>query len=203
MHPLMKTLQQDHYNFLKLLNCVQREVDRLESGYLERPFNVMLVVDALDYLKTYPEHWHHPLEDALVKKLHERAPDSAKDVDWLMAEHKSLEAQTKIAQRVYQQIAAGHVVPRERLIEETRGFVHGQLAHIHRENARLYPLLNRLLSDNDLDQVAGELPEREDGLFGALQRAQYQHLGAELVHEAAITQGLQPAQDGDFVKSGL
>ncbi|AFU98291.1 hemerythrin domain-containing protein [Simiduia agarivorans] len=203
MHPLMKTLQQDHYNFLKLLNCVQREVDMLESGQMERPFNVMLVVDALDYLKTYPEQWHHPLEDALVKKLHARADEQAKEVDWLMAEHKSLEAQTKIAQRVYQQIAAGHVVPRERLIEETRGFVHGQLAHIHRENARLYPLLIRLLTDDDMDAVAEAVPEREDGLFGSLQRAQYQHLGAELVHEAAMTQGQRPEKDGGFVKSGL
>lgn len=188
MHPLIKTLQQDHANIHKLLTCVQREMEWLESGKEDRAFNINLIVEVLEYLKTYPEQWHHPLEDALVQKLHERVPDLAREVDWLMAEHKSLERQTKVAQQVYAQIAGGDMIPRERLIEETRGFVHGQLAHLHRENARLFPLLIKHLSEQDLDEVAENMPEREDGLFGNLVRAQFQYLGAELVREAEFAQ---------------
>ena len=188
MHALLMTLRQDHANFLRLLQCVQREIDCLEQGVENHTFNVTLILEVLEYIHTYPQQWHHPLEDALVAKLKEKGVEQVRDVQWLMDEHQMLENQTKIALKVYQHIASDSVVPRERVIEETRGFVHGQLAHIHRENARLYPLLMRCLTDQDWDDVAESLPKREDGLFGSLQRAQYQNLGAQLVREAQLTQ---------------
>jgi len=188
MHALMLTLRQDHANFMRLLHCVQCEIDALDQGVEGHTFNVSLILDVLDYIHTYPQQWHHPLEDALVAKLRAKGVEQAREVQWLMDEHQMLEHQTKVALKVYQHIASDSVVPRERVIEETRGFVHGQLAHIHRENARLYPLLMRHLTDQDWDDVAEALPKREDGLFGSLERAQYQNLGAQLIRDAQISQ---------------
>lgn len=205
MHPLLKSLQKDHYNFLRLLNCLQREVDLLDDPHAGHRFNLALLQDALDYIHTYPQVWHHPVEDRLLARLHEKAVPGIEEVDWLLAEHRGLEAESKALRRLFQAIAAGSPVTRERIVAQTRAFLHGQLAHIHRENATFYPLLARHLTVQDWDQVAAALPAAQDGLFSDLHKAQYQHLSASLIKEAQATQSdsIKPGRDGGFARNGL
>lgn len=205
MHALMKNLQQDHYNLLRLLNCLQREIDLLADEASGHRFNLNLLLDGLDYLHTYPQQWHHPLEDKLLARLHEKSVAGLAEVSWLVAEHRELEAETKDLRRLYQAIAAGSPVARDRIVDQTRAFLHNQLAHIHRENAIFYPLLARHLTRADWQRLAAAQPVADDGLFSNLQKAQYQHLAASLVKEAQVSQSDsgRPGRDGGFAHNDL
>jgi hemerythrin-like domain-containing protein len=50
----------EHARFGRLLDLLEREAGRLESG--QDP-DYQLMLDIVDYLNDYPEKFHHPRED--------------------------------------------------------------------------------------------------------------------------------------------
>ncbi|NIB42047.1 hypothetical protein HBA55_20750 [Pseudomaricurvus alkylphenolicus] len=191
MHPIEKQLHKDHYHFSRLLRCLQRQVESLESdSRVENPLS--LILDALDYIKVYPERWHHPVEDVIFAHIARSHPQHAKKIAAIHAEHQDLEQSTRDLDALFTAIANDTVVPMDRLMRDSREFLMRQLSHIDRENELTYPLMAECLSDGDWQELEAQIEAADDPLFGDNLRQEYMEL-LDYVLESEAHQQIQAA----------
>lgn len=62
MKQLLERLLQDHKHMTQVHACLKSEMAAFVD--LERWPDLPLLLDAMDYLRTYSDGFHHPLEDA-------------------------------------------------------------------------------------------------------------------------------------------
>ena len=62
----------EHVNFSQLLALFERELARFHEG--ERP-DYELMLDIVDYLRYYPDRFHHAREDVAFERLAARDPN--------------------------------------------------------------------------------------------------------------------------------
>lgn len=175
MHVIEKQLHLDHYHISRLLHCLQRNICHFETAGAWAE-HLSLILDALDYVKVYPEHWHHPVEDKIFAYIAKHYPQHAEVVAALHAEHKDLESLTRQLTSMFDAVANDTVVPMEQLSRMTREFLLRQLAHIERENELVYPLLGSCLNADDWKKLEAEIEEARDPLFGVELKNEYQSL---------------------------
>jgi len=180
MHPLQRQLYKDHYHFQRLLYCLQKEINCYDADTEESP-NLPVILDALDYVQTYPERWHHPIEDVIFNCLLEKDITERAAIESLLAEHKELEHLTKRACQLFTAVANDCVVPIDELTDVARQFILRQSAHLDRENELVYPLMNQYLSQDDWDRIAQSLEQIADPLFDKPLQADYENLYQSIV----------------------
>lgn len=175
MHDIEKQLHLDHYHISRLLRCLQRSISNyeLQGAWAE---HLSVILDALDYIKVYPEHWHHPVEDQIFAYIARRYPVHGAVVAALQSEHEELEAMTRQLNLLFSAIANDTVVPMSQLTRVTREFLTRQLAHIDRENELIYPLLSNCLTPADWALLEAQIDEAKDPLFGPNLRQEYEAL---------------------------
>ncbi|MGH1373895.1 MAG: hemerythrin domain-containing protein [Cellvibrionaceae bacterium] len=175
MHPIEKQLNLDHYHISRLLKCLQRNLETYEGANAWAE-HLSLILESLDYIKVYPEHWHHPVEDKIFAYIAKHYPQHANVVAALHAEHKDLEALTKELNTMFEAIANDTVVSREELSRLTRKFLQRQISHIDRENEMVYPLLSNCLTSDDWTILQGQIDQVQDPLFGDNLKKEYRAL---------------------------
>lgn len=175
MHPTQSQLHADHYNFLRLLACLQSEIACFEIDQTSQ-LRLPVILDILDYVQVYPERYHHPLENKVFELLLVKNAPNA-DVIWgTRAEHTALEKITQEANQLFTAVANDTVVPMTELIEVAKGFFERQLDHINIENRIIYPLMDRYIAFDEWEEITQEVVKRGDPIFDAAVREEYHHL---------------------------
>lgn len=189
MHRIQSQLFADHHNFLRLLRCLEVEIQCYESN---RPWSAKfpVILDILDYVQFYPEQYHHPMEDALFDLLLAKQVEHSGAIREMKAEHKVLEQLTRKARDLFNGVAHDSVVPMAELVRVCREFIRRQVDHIERENHVLYPLLAAHVSQEEWDSVEAALGKRRDPLFSQAVIDEYRNLySAILEAESGIAVG--------------
>lgn len=188
MNEIERRLYRDHENFERLLHCFLLEVERYESGDAAS-VDLALILDALDYVKFYPERWHHPTEDLVFKRILAADPPEADFIRQVLLEHKQLAELTVYLAQLYNSVANGCVVPVSELTRTSREFIERQGNHIKRENEMVYPLMAKYLDSEDWCRVEEQMTVECDPLFDAPLRANYQNLYSRIVENK---EGIDP-----------
>ena len=68
MHRIQRQLQIDHNHMQRLLDCFGHEIDCYDFDS-KRSADLNIILSTLDYIKTYPNKWHHPTEDIIFNWL--------------------------------------------------------------------------------------------------------------------------------------
>lgn len=175
MHPIEKKLYTDHYRIQRLLVCLQKQIDCYEIDDLEHA-ELPLVLDALDYIRVYPEKWHHPIEDKIFEFLLSKNPPEAEIIQNILQEHVALENLTHEVNQLFCAVANDCIVPTDQLVNKSRYYFLRQSEHIDRENALIYPLLQRYMTTDDWNRISAEMQSIEDPLFGPAVQEDYKNL---------------------------
>lgn len=182
MHSVHKQLVDDHIHISRLLRFLSTQV-----GYAELKANwddqLSLVLDSLDYIQSYPEKWHHPVEDIVFARLREKGACDPKLLQDIADEHAKLERGTRELQQLFEAVANDYVISGDRLAESLRQFIDAQSAHLARENDRVYPLLEEHLTSDDWDDIANQVELITDPLFGQAVQEDYQYLFRHLLSD--------------------
>lgn len=165
MHPTQSQLFADHHNFMRLLRCLETEVSHYENNEPQQA-NLPVILDIFDYVQFYPEQYHHPVEDALFRRLLLRQVPESDHIWMLKAEHKTLESLTHRTRQLFNSVASDSVVPVGELVATTREFLDRQMEHINRENRIVYPRLSEYVGPEEWDEITAEVTGRNDPLFG-------------------------------------
>ena len=87
MASILDKLHKDHINFIKLLDFLKQQLTLLKEC---KDSDLELILDAIRYMKEYPDLIHHPLENVVFNyylKHHKKANKEVKD---LLHEHDEM-----------------------------------------------------------------------------------------------------------------
>jgi hemerythrin-like domain-containing protein len=181
MSEVIETLRKDHVNLTALLSLFDKQMAFFEEG--EHP-DYELLSDIVDYCLNYPDLRHHAMEDAVLEKLRDVAPEAADPIGDLDARHVELRALTARLQTALQQILNDAEVDRGAVVMLAQDFLRSYRNHIQGEDNMFFPAAEAALSEADWAEVARDVAELEDPLFGAKVAEEY-----ELLHKAIMSWG--------------
>lgn len=183
MSDVMKDLHAHHANVALVLRLGNAELDALEQG---SSADYSLLEDIMSYVTGYSDTYHHPTEDIVFGRVIERAPESAAEIEAVLAEHDELIEKGK---RFYEQLEAASedaMVRRDALVNAGREYFSQLHEHMSAEEARLFPLAMRTLAAEDWAGIEQRIVAQADPLFGASRDEAFRRLWQRIeAHEAA------------------
>jgi hemerythrin-like domain-containing protein len=174
---LLSELVEDHANMRKLLDILEKQRDIFTAG--GHP-DWDLLADIAEYCLDYPDRYHHPKEDLVYRKVHERNAERAKGAGRLIAQHAKLAAEAQAFAKSLAAIRSEAEVPRDRLTALLFDFVETYRAHMAMEEEFFFPAADMTLTAADWHTIRAEAA-RFDPLFGDQAHDRFRNLRAEIL----------------------
>ena len=178
MTDALDIIREDHANLSRLLDALERELDTFDRG--EEP-DYDIIQGVAEYCIGYPDLYHHPIEDLLLRRLSERDPSAAKAVGDLEREHERLSAGTRRFQEAIVEVLQDHTVSRESFHALARDFVARYRDHMRREDEIFLSAVAKALGPEDRAAAVAEAGPRADPLFGEEEGARFEVLRERLL----------------------
>lgn len=160
----------EHVNFAQLLALFERELARFHEG--ERP-DYELMLDIVDYLRYYPDRFHHAREDIAFERLVARDPNLRVRINRLLQEHRVIAQAGDELLRLLNDVADEAMVPRESVEAAAATYLVYYRHHLATEERDIMPRAAELLDGEDWAAVAAAVPAGPDPLFGDAAEARY------------------------------
>jgi hemerythrin-like domain-containing protein len=157
----MRRLHEDHASLLRLLAMLERQIEVMAGG--GRP-DWDIVQGVVDYLLTYPDLRHHPLEDRVLARLQVKDPAAAAPFLGLEAEHREQGANLRRIAAATALLLQDTTMAKEAYLDLLRHFLVEQRDHIRREETGFLPAAERILDERDLLELDGAPPPLPDPL---------------------------------------
>ena len=178
MKPILDKLHNDHKNFIQLLSFLENQLHLLEDG---EHSNLSATVDAIRYMKEYPDNVHHPLEDIVFKYFIQHHEEAHDKITELLHEHDEMPRLTEKLLEMLEGVLAEIPQNREKLCAHLKEYITVQKEHMSQEEAHVYPILYSKLDEQDWKRIDSELAHIEDPLFGENVEKSYQELLQQVV----------------------
>lgn len=173
MHTLLERLGRDHKNLERILELLTLQLDHFFAG---RESDFDLKVELLEYLETYADLGHHPLENLIYDTGKKRVGDKLELLERLQSQHDSLTMLTRKFRQSLESVLQGGVMSREELETEGREFIALQRQHLDLEEHEVFPLLDRVLTEEDWASIEQNIPPHDDPVFEAPDKIRFQTL---------------------------
>jgi len=161
----MKQLRQDHRNLNRLYDMLEEQVARYDRDSTLEP-DLLLILDIIAYLNDYPKTYHHPLEEEAIALMVERDLGDNPVNEFIHGQHQNLEQATEHLSTLFNMIVNDQPVPMEQTQEVLNSYLEMSRKHLQAEEDRLFPVMEKVLGNDEWEVVASRLPERLDPLFG-------------------------------------
>jgi hemerythrin-like domain-containing protein len=178
MAMLIDVLREEHRNMARLLDALEHQVETFATGGAP-DYDVVLGV--ADYFLDYPDLCHHPKEDLIFARLHERHALQASTLGDLLAEHHAIHLQARRFRDTVGMLLNDTDIARSVIVEAARTFITAERRHMRREEDYFLPLAERLLTQPDWSVIETQLKQSADPLFGDAIEARFKALAERLV----------------------
>lgn len=160
----MRELHQDHVHLARLLDIMDQQLELLSN---DGDPDLYLMTDIVNYIQHYPDLVHHPKEDQVYKVFRECSDKWDDEVDALINDHQNMPIATLDFFRLLEGAANGSaIITRDELIERVETFIKLQRKHINKEEDKIFPMIEKTLSEEDWANIEKNLVHRADPLFG-------------------------------------
>jgi hemerythrin-like domain-containing protein len=163
----------EHVNFSQLLGLLERQLGRFHQD--EQP-DYVLMLDIVDYLRHYPDRFHHAREDVAFERLVAHEPSLRVRINRLLQEHRVISRAGDELLRLLTDVADEAVVLREDVETAMATYLVYYRHHLATEEREIMPRAAALLTAQDWSAVAAAVPAGRDPLFGDAADARYQEL---------------------------
>jgi hemerythrin-like domain-containing protein len=153
----------EHVRFSRLLDVLEKQVIAFHDG--GEP-NYRLMLEIVDYLRSYPDRFHHPREDVAFERLIAKESALKPLVSRLHQEHRVIAHAGEAFREKLDAVLNGAMIPRERVEAAAAIYLVYYRKHIETEERSIIPQAARLLDASDWEAVAGAGPVESDRLFG-------------------------------------
>lgn len=181
--PVLRCLFEEHRHLAALVGAIEnkfRQGSRLETS------DYYLLRDIVAYMHDYPDHVHHPTEDALFEKLLRRKPSMTGAVKRLRREHAAVGAETQRLLGLLDELIGKSTPARERAIGPAcTAYARHQREHMRLENQDLFPAAMNALTASDWQDIESYFAVAEDPLFGKLVGSRHRLLYEYLLDPAS------------------
>jgi hemerythrin-like domain-containing protein len=173
MMNVLAQLKSDHENVATLLDILDHQIDLVKK--LEKA-DYDLMRDIMHYMTTYPDGFHHPMEDFVIEKLIERDPSCRDFALAIVKEHSSLAKKSNACLEMLLKVIDGEVVLRQDIVSRATDYIQALRSHMQREEERLFPRAREVLSVEDWKRLSDEIEHQKDPVFGEIVEAQYRSI---------------------------
>ncbi|MFQ5467394.1 MAG: hemerythrin domain-containing protein [Kiloniellaceae bacterium] len=181
MSDLVRRLRKEHTDMAVLLDMMDRQIARFDRG--EAP-DYDVVRGILDYFLTYPDLYHHPKEDMVLRTLQARNPDKAAELNMLLTAHHDLALLTRrFATATIDQMINPQESARTWFGSLARAFVDANRRHMAIEEERFFPTVLRALTEADWEAINEHVVAGGDPLFDGRVEERFQAL-RDAIHDA-------------------
>jgi hemerythrin-like domain-containing protein len=158
---------------------IQKTLNLLEIQFLDlcrdRAVDYSVMQSIVVYIQEYPEQTHHPLEDAMLAILIRQGGKDVALARELLSDHTELEGITRTLRKSLESQNEGGV-SRDELMRQLSEFLLRQRRHLYVEEMKVYPLVKRILTRQDWDDIQKIVPPIDDPVFGKRTRNDYDRL---------------------------
>lgn len=172
----LDVLHQEHRAIARMLDLLDRQVVLLENR-LEADIDVLKEV--IDYFRTFPDVYHHPKEDLIVRCIARRDPASGDLLSSLADEH---EAGSKDLADLSRALVAMLLEPERetpRFVDLARGFIASERRHMAWEDGNFFDIAAASLTNDDWADIERRIVRLGEPRFEHLARERFQHIGTE------------------------
>ena len=180
MTDIIERLKLDHQRLHSVLEALENALTEADAGDEAARDRLFCM---LDYLMEYPHSIHHPIEDAVFKRLLEADldGDQLKIVQENLAQHTLLEAETR---RLFDAVDEDDT-QLDALADLVSAYIQHQLVHMQHEENALFPLAGEVFTPADWAAMDEHYQALHDPLFDAAEArfsALYECLGVDPAH---------------------
>jgi hemerythrin-like domain-containing protein len=176
MQKVLKQLILDHMQLERVLSCLERQINNYVNDTGEEP-SLDLIQDAIEYIRAYPDAFHHPLEEMVLDKLLTRVDDQkvVQKLRQIKNQHVILGRLTKRLAADIDAVAQDQVVSLDEIEDAFANFYDFQIEHLNSENEHFFPLIEKHFREQELEDLVAGNDTLVDPMFVARQ-AEFERL---------------------------
>jgi hemerythrin-like domain-containing protein len=162
MAHVLDTIRDEHQSMSRILQRLERQIELFEGGSAA---DYQLMSEIIEYFLTFPDLFHHPKENLILAKLRERAPELARKVGDLEAEHATISEELHKFARVLANVLLEVEMPRDSFASMARAFIERERKHISEEEEVFLPAALAGLTEEDWDDISARTQATRDPLL--------------------------------------
>ncbi|GAB4370887.1 MAG: hemerythrin domain-containing protein [Calditrichia bacterium] len=176
-------LEEEHRLIERMLEVLVKAIQKLEEG---EAIPAELFLKAVDFIRHFADQCHHAKEENVLFKLMEERgiPREGGPVGVMLTEHVFGRNYNKGLEEAAHRYQKGEVEAKSDIIKYAQNYVELLSQHIHKEDNILYPMGNRVFSEEDQNFLLEEFERVEKEEIGAGVHEKYKRMVEEL--EAAV-----------------
>ena len=167
----------EHRHFSRLLDLLEQQVAAFHDD--DGP-NYELMLDVVNYLRYFPDRFHHPREDVAFTRMAERDPSIKPLVAQLLQEHRVIAAAGTELLKYLEQVVEDVMIERAKVEAAAATYLVYYRRHLALEDGDLIARAEKLLTSEDWDAVAVAVPAGTDPLFGEDSEPRYRQLRRQI-----------------------
>ena len=173
--------QAEHRHFARLLDLLEQQV---AAFHADNEPNFELMLDLVNYLRFFPDRYHHAREDVAFACMVKRDPSLKPVVERLLQEHRVIAAAGAELLKYLQQVVDDVVVERAKVEAAAATYLVYYRRHLALEDRDIVPRAEQLLTPQDWEAVIAAVPHGTDPLFGENADTRYRELRRQIAMEA-------------------
>ena len=170
----------EHMDFARLLELLQKQLEVFRDGGAP---NYALMRDIVQYLRNFPDRYHHAREEIAFRRLALRDPAARELVARLEQEHRIIAAAGDALLKCLDEIAEDAWLPRCEVETSAATYLVYYQMHIGKEEKDILPLARETLTDEDWQAVFAARPSGPDPLFGVSADPRFRELRRQIATE--------------------
>lgn len=189
--PALQVIRDEHSAVSAVLRSMLQMMERDPDDQPERFFDVLRAM--LFYIDEFPERRHHPKEsDLLFPMIVRVAPELMQVIERLERDHVSGESRVRELQHLLLAWELLGDSRRAQFQEAARKYVEFYLTHMRTEETELLPVAQKLLTEQDWDQLNAAF-QNSDPLVTGDHDPVYDRLFTRIVMRTPAPIGVGPA----------
>lgn len=189
MHPIINALEDDHKRIICLMFSLRNELTNLPSAHASQP-DFHKIFEIIDYMKTVPTEWHHPIETIVYDYYFEHIDPQCELAMSLQQQHVKLQL---LSDRLEKTLSTAKAMMDRKACDLIRLFTQYQslqLSHIAKER-ELFKIIDKKMNDDNWAAIEKtialqELTQPENDKFLTLEY--YRSMGDGIAKEPLITE---------------
>jgi hemerythrin-like domain-containing protein len=174
---IIESLLQDHRNMETLLRILEQELAVFDRA--ERPdFDILTGI--IEYFRSFPTAIHQPKENLVSSRLAARAPERAKPIIDIEAEHGQAAMRLERFAKLVDSVLDDRELPRAALDTAAAEFIAHERRHMQIEEQELFPAARASLTSEDWTALDAKLGAARDPLFNRQVELRFESLHKRL-----------------------
>jgi hemerythrin-like domain-containing protein len=187
----IEIIHDEHRSMAAVLHGMLFLIREIRLRNTPAPFDVLGAM--IHYIDAFPERFHHPKEDAyLFKRLVERLPGTAADVERVASEHRRGAEMIRTLEHALFAYQHGGNAEFSKFAEAAAAYAAFHWEHMRFEEDVLIPMARTHLKPEDWDAIDSAFLGHADPLFGTKAKDDYDALFRRIVTLAPPPIGVGP-----------